>query len=344
MSDTQNSIKKRQTEPTEQSSGSKQRSVSPQYETCPECNGEIISKGGDRLCSECALVVSETIDSSPGSQQALHSETPKSSNGRGYGPPTTGTRHTRVGGTEISSSFVDANGNTLDSKTQRKFARLRKRQRQETYSKKDTNTIYGIKEIGRMGGALGLPDSIIDQAKTIYRQYHQSGPASGKSLDTIAAGALYLAIRVHSHPALPEDVVRVSQINQDTGSRREQLFSEYQDISDSLGVYAEPQTPDMYVPRLVNGIPLDNFDFSYEIEQKANKIISNARGSDALVGRRPSIIAAAAIWQALPSGQIDGIPTQADIAEAAECTPPALRDVARALSPSLPDGISDSLQ
>ncbi|WP_321167922.1 TFIIB-type zinc ribbon-containing protein [Halobaculum saliterrae] len=162
------------------------------------------------VCDDCGLVLAdEQVD--PGAEWRTFNDDDAETARARTGAPRTPARHDRGLSTEIGRKR-DAHGRPLDGETRRRFARLRREHRRaNTASKAERNQAYGLSQIRRMVGALGLGRSIRDQACRLFSSAQEDGLLVGRSIEAMSAAALYAACRCNGRPETRGDVNRVAQ-------------------------------------------------------------------------------------------------------------------------------------
>lgn len=131
---------------------------------------------------------------------------------RRAGTPNTVAPHDRGIGSNIGWKR-DGYGHQLDGQTQTRFGRLRRRHPcTKIGSKAELNQVAGFTEIRRMVGALGLTQSVRDQACQLFRTAQDEGLLRGRSIEAVASASLYAVCRLIEHPWKFEDIATVSKI------------------------------------------------------------------------------------------------------------------------------------
>ena len=147
-------------------------------ETCPECDGGVITQGSEDVCEECGLVVSDTrIDRGPEWRPSSAGEHDKRAR---CGPPVTETLHDKGLTTEIDWRDTDANGNHLNNRQSRRARKIRRAQRySKTAQNKEQSHRDGLGEISRMCSALGVKQYVKKCACSLYQQCVDEGILPG---------------------------------------------------------------------------------------------------------------------------------------------------------------------
>ena len=153
--------------------------------SCPECSGKLVTTNRETRCRKCGLIVDENqLDHGP---EWIASDADSSR--RRTGTPLIAGRHDRGLSTEIGWNR-NSHGNTLPGRKRRHLNRLRREHRRSQWrSKRERNLAYGLGEACRLVSALGLSDSLREQACTLFRQAQEEDLCHGRSLEGIAAQA-----------------------------------------------------------------------------------------------------------------------------------------------------------
>jgi len=271
--------------------------------SCPECDGRITADSTERTCEDCGLVVRERqIDRGP--EWGSYNEDTQ----RRTGAPLTAARHDRGLSTKIGYRS-DSKG--LSSRKRRQLSRLRREHsRGRCETKADRNLMHGFTEIRRIVGALGLGDSLRDQACSLFRTAQSESLLRGRSIEGIAAACVYAAIRCNGLPRTLDEVARLAQVAQS------RVKSCYKSLNAELGLPAKPMTPSEFVPRLASDL-----DVPDRLRRRAREYARRAQESGVTTGVRPSGFAAACLYKASESTLL----TQDEVAEAADTTSVTVR-------------------
>jgi transcription initiation factor TFIIB len=274
--------------------------------TCPECDGRLDASGDETVCGECGLVVDAyRIDHGP----EWRSFADDDANPERTGAPLTRSRHDRGLSTEIGRTRVKG-------RKRRQWARMRRQHNRARIStKRDRNQVYAFTEIRRLVGALSLPESVQEQACTLFRSAQDADLLQGRSLEGFAAAAVYAACRVAGVARTAEEVVEVARA--DEAERR----AAYGAMNRELGLPVGPIDPAEYVPRFVSRLDLPS-----AVERRARELAREAVVSGVAAGRAPSGVAAACIYTAAREHDGETTCTQRTAAEVADVTPVTIRN------------------
>ena len=147
----------------------------------------------------------------------------------------------------------------------------------------------------------------------IYRQAAEKGLVRGRSLESMAAAAVYAACRIRGIPRSIDDIAELVK-----GGRKE-VARCYRLIVRELKLRMPIVDPVRYVSRIVSALRL-----SPAVERRAAEILIQARRLGLTAGKDPAGLAAAAIYiAALELGERR---TQKEIAAAAGVTEVTVRN------------------
>lgn len=260
---------------------------SPQEKNvCPDCDGTIITDeaAAERHCADCGMVVEEDrIDHGP-DWRNFDDETDNSR----VGAPASEAMHDKGLSTQISWQNRDANGNRISSRKQKRMSRLRKwDERFRTQDTRDRNNKKGFTEIRRMTSALGLPTNVSETGAVIFRQASEQQVLAGRSIEAVATGATYLAAQLEGIPRTFDEFAQVSRVGR-ADIRRAQSA-----IDKELNLPIEPTTPEVYIPRFANKL-----DVSEQMVTEAKRLTDHLSKTNHISGRKPSALAAVALYTA----------------------------------------------
>jgi transcription initiation factor TFIIB len=281
----------------------------PSTNQCPECDGHITTNSIETVCEDCGLVLeSQPIDHGPEWREFEDDETDLERTGA----PLTPTRHDRGLSTDIGRK-TDGNGNKLSGSKRYQLSRLRREHNRGRWrSKAERNLAHGLTEARRIASALGLPESIRDQACALYRSASSEDLLRGRSIEAIAAASVYAACRCNGIPRTLQEIGDVAQVAD------ERVDHAYGVLNRELGLPAVPMTPVEYVPRFASDLAL-----SEKTRHRAEKLATRANEQELANGCNPAGLAAACLYTAAQEG-CERV-TQANLAEVADVTPVTIR-------------------
>ncbi|MCK9632528.1 MAG: transcription initiation factor IIB [Methanoregula sp.] len=292
--------------------------------TCPECGNRVLVHDRERaelVCQSCGLVIDdEFIDRGP-EWRAFDSEQ-RAKRAR-TGAPMTLTIHDKGLSTMIDWRNRDSYGRAISSKNRAQLYRLRKWQRRIRVSNAtERNLAFALSELDRMASALGLPRNIREAAAVVYRDAVDKNLIRGRSIEGVAAAALYASCRQCSVPRTLDEIAEVSRVS------RKEIGRTYRFISRALGLRLLPTSPMDYVPRFCSGLTLHG-----EVQSRTIEILRQATERELTSGRGPTGVAAAAIYIACILGGERR--TQREVAEVAGVTEVTIRNRYKELAEKL---------
>lgn len=303
---------------------------------CPECSSSTTYRdreNGEQCCSECGLVLSETVlDRGPEWRAFSAAERRQKSR---VGTPETELLHDKGLTTEISWQDKDGHGKALSPERRRQMHRLRtwnRRSRAATNSER--NLRFALSEIDRMACALDVPRSMRKTASVIYRQALDEDLIRGRSIEGIATATLYVACRMEGFPRSLDELTTVSRVE------RAEIARTYRYIARELSLELAPADPRQYIPRFCSEL-----DLPEAVKNRAIEISMAGAEEGLLSGKSPTGYAAAAIYTAalLSNEHL----TQRGIAEVANVTEVTIRNHYQeqidVLEASAPSKVSDTV-
>jgi transcription initiation factor TFIIB len=273
--------------------------------TCAECGGQVRTNSIETACEDCGLIIDEQpIDHGPDWRNPTdHPDSQKR-----VGPPRTVARHDNGLSTEIGR-WRDGNGNQLAGSKRSRLSRMRREHSRSQFgSKTERNLAYGLGEVRRIASALGLSESIRNQACQLFRSAQNEDLLCGRSIEAIAAGSVYGACRCNGLGRTIEEIAALARVNQ------QRVMNAYKVLNKELGLPTQPIRPSGFVPRLASELGVSD-----QLRHRAQRLAVESERVDKTVGVRPSGFAAACLYKA---GQECGqLLTQREVADAANVTP-----------------------
>ena len=291
---------------------------------CPECTSKNCVHDYDTsetVCGDCGLVLYEQIlDKGP--EWRAFTQQEKASRSR-VGPQTSYSIHDKGLSTTISQIDRDAFGRKLPITTRLLMWRLRKWQiRSRMHSSTDRNLAQAMSELERLSSKIYIPPQIREKAAVIYRKALDKHLVRGRSINSIAAAALYVACRETGTPRTLGEIAKASLVSRKDVARCYRLLLQELDVHVSV---ADPLT---YISKIA-----EKNEISGKIQGAAIAILREARQKRVAAGKDPMGLAAAALYIACL--QHNARRTQTDIAEAAGVTEVTVRNRYKALKREL---------
>lgn len=276
---------------------------------CPECDGTVRPDTDESVCTDCGLVVAtDRVDRGPD----WRSFDAGPADGKRTGAPLTRSRHDRG----LSTDIGHGNETRLTGRKRRRVARMRREHaRAQISTKRDRNQVYAFTEVRRLVGALSLPDSIREQACTLFESAQNENLLQGRSLEGFAAAAVYATCRTRSLSRTVEEVVA------DARADERELRVAYDALNRELGLPTGPVDPQEYLPRYANEL-----DLGRDVERRATELAAAAVADGLANGRNPSGVAAACLYAATKDEAVAASPTQSTVAAVADVSAVTIRN------------------
>ena len=305
---------------TQEASKSRQRLV----DKCPECASKNLIHDydtGETICGDCGLVLYEQmLDKGP--EWRAFTQQEKASRSR-VGGPSSYAIHDKGLSTSISQVDRDAFGRKLPIATRLQMWRLRKWQiRSRVNSSIDRNLAQAMSELDRLSETVYIPSQIKEKAAVIYRKALSKNLVRGRSINAVAAAALYAACRGSGTPRTLREISIASLADKRDVARCYRLLLQ------ELNIHVTIADPLTYVSKIA-----EKNDISGKTQGAAIAILREAKRKKITAGKDPMGLAAAALY--IVCMQNNERKTQKDIAEASGVTEVTLRNRYKALKKQL---------
>jgi transcription initiation factor TFIIB len=270
--------------------------MSRNVQQCPECGGTVTKHNSERVCEDCAMVLSGP-EVTRNKARAFDGEEKQKRWHVGDGE--TVTRHDKGLMTEI--------GDSEDHSPQLKRLRVQ-HQRTKISSTVERNRVRGNSEVKRLSAALGVP--VEEQACTVFKRAQEDGVLFGRSVEAMAAAAVYAVARIHDCGRTLDDVVAVAQAD------KQQVKASYSGLNQECDLPVPPLSGAELVPQIATdvGIPA-------RIETEAKSLARRAENAGVVDGYKPQGVAAGALYVASREAL-----TQVELAEHADVSPDTVRN------------------
>ena len=278
---------------------------------CPECNGNVISLNqiGEIVCSDCGLVIKErSVDLSHSDKRAYTSQ---EKNQR---------EHT---GAPISSLLPDMGLTTVIDRKNIKDPDLKRAVKWNTrITWEKRNILIATTELKRICSNLNLPNHIKFEAIKLYKEAFKKKLLRGRSINSMIAASIYLAIRLKRIPRTLQEIL-------DESSESEKDIRRcYRVLIREFNIKSPNTNPSDLIPTYIATLKLDP-----NIEINSTKIVNAYSERFSTSGKDPKGIVAGAIYLAC---RMKGLElTQKDIAEVVGVTEVTLRSRYKELSTKL---------
>lgn len=293
---------------------------------CPECKSKKLIEHyetHETICGECGYVIGHDQLDRVNPEKRVYDDEQRKKRTR-TGAPETHTIHDKGLSTVIDWKDRDYYGKPLNPKQKNQMYRLRKwNKRIRIKDATERNLAYALSLISNASSRLVVPKIIHEEASVIYQKAVNEKFVRGRSIRSVAAASMRLALRQHEIPKTMEDVAEAFGVN------KKEVARSYRHLYNNLDFYKTINPPNTtnYVSKFCNQLKCTG-----NTEGIANKIIKAGRsdksakkhGANLIGGRGPSGIAAAAVYVgAVLAGERR---TQNDIAEAAGVTEVTIRN------------------
>jgi transcription initiation factor TFIIB len=278
---------------------------------CPECNGNVISLNqiGEIVCSDCGLVIKErSVDLSHSDKRAYTSQ---EKNQR---------EHT---GAPISSLLPDIGLTTVIDRKNIKDPDLKRAVKWNTrITWEKRNILIATTELKRICSNLNLPNHIKFEAIKLYKDAFKKKLLRGRSINSMIAASIYLAIRLKRIPRTLQEIL-------DESSESEKDIRRcYRVLIREFNIKSPNTNPSDLIPTYIATLKLGP-----NIEINSTKIVNAYSERFSTSGKDPKGIVAGAIYLAC---RLKGLElTQKHIAEVVGVTEVTLRSRYKELSTKL---------
>jgi transcription initiation factor TFIIB len=280
---------------------------------CFECGSQALvtdKDSGEVACNHCGLVIKEVRLTQKPEWRAFTPEERAVKNR--VGAPTSLMKFDNL--STIFDPYTDAYGKPLSMKKRMLMLRLRKWQiRAGFHSSARRNLSQAINVLTRLSDKLHIPKDVIENAALIYRRALKERLVRGRSIEGIAAAALYAACRLTRTPRSLKAIVETS-----TRSRKE-ISRDYRLIQKELGIKMPIDDPLKFVPKIASRARLNQRTQNLAIE-----LLQQTKKKMLVVGKAPAGIAAAALY--IASIMNEEKITQKVLAQAAKVTEVTVRN------------------
>ncbi len=292
--------------------------------SCQECGSTNLIKdfeAGELVCERCGMVITNTLmDTGP--EWRAFDEAQREKRTR-VGAPLTWTIHDKGLSTIIDWHDRDVYGRKLKPDQKARVYRLRKWHRRSKVSgATERNLAFALSELTKVAYKLNLPKNVLETSSVIYRKVVKARLIRGRSIQGVAAAAIYMACRQCNIIRTLEEVAAAANISKKEGGRN------YRFLLRKLKTKVPPVNPTSYISKFVNQLTL-----SGETENIAMKILTQATELRLTSGRGPAGIAAAATY--IASMITDERRTQGEIAKGAHVTEVTIRNRYKELTQKL---------
>jgi len=218
----------------------------PAETTCPECDGAVATEGGETCCTGCGLIIEEYRIDHTGNLRARFDEEKNE-------PAPHSLRDDTTGGSRRKSAGSVMRTETLSAEKRRRLNRQRTQHRRAQWrSKAERNLAHACSEIARMVSALELPRFVRESASTTYREAQAADLITGRSIESMAAAAVYATCRCAGFAVSTSEVADVAVCTED------QVNRDYMVLNVELGLETPIVQPESRIPKLATACGLSH--------------------------------------------------------------------------------------
>ena len=299
---------------------------------CPECGEVKLIKDYERaelICTNCGLVIKEKMMNLGPEWRIFDKEQTKER--VRVGAPTTYTIHDKGLTTMIDWRNKDVHGKNLPPIKRTQIYRLRRLQKRLSVSSViERNLVFALSELNRMASHLNLPKNVRESAAVIYRKAVELNLIKGRSIEEVAAAAIYVACRKCKVPITLDEISEISRV------KKKNLGRNYRFLAKKLHILFPPANPIDYIPKFTSDLGLSN-----KVQNLAIDIVKQACLRGITFGKGPKSIAAAAIY--IASMSMSERRTQRQIAQVTRVTEVTIRNRYKELVEKLDLNISQNI-
>ena len=291
---------------------------------CPECGSANLVEDydlGEIICHDCGLVLSEHA-LNQGPERRAFTKEERDERVR-VGMPMSFSIHDKGLSTVIGRVNRDAYGRQLPLATRLVMLRLRKWQiRTRVHSSTDQNLARAMAELDRLTDMLHIPALIKERAAIVYRKALNNALVQGRSIAAIIAASLYAACRMSETARSLKDVSAASKI------RKKDIARCYRLLVRQLDLRMPVMDPVKCISKIATRVEISTLT-----QQRAIRIINEAKRKGIVTGKEPMGLAAASLYVAcILEGEKK---TQKEIAEVANVTEMTVRNRYKGLNKAL---------
>jgi transcription initiation factor TFIIB len=237
------------------------------------------------------------------------------------------TIHDKGLSTMISWKNRDSYGKSIPTRNRAQIYRLRKWQSRVRISDATERSLaVALSLLDRMASSMSLSRTLRETAAMIYRKAALKKLVRGRSIEGVAAAALYAACRQCHVPRTLDEISNVAHIP------RKEIGRIYRYISRELGLKLLPISPEDYVSRFCSELKL-----SIDVQAKTLEILQEAAHKELASGRGPTGLAAASLY--IASVLCGERRTQREVSDIAGVTEVTIRNRYKEIAEKLDIGI-----
>ena len=280
---------------------------------CQMCKGTIVTTdNGEICCSKCGYVMVETTY-----DMGFDYDAPREGIGGRVGPPTNQVMYDKSLYTVMDKSNKDSSGKPIIGLQKSTMQRLRTWD-SRTMSSNPTsrNFVKAFSELESLCDKMAIPDNVKERAAGVYRTAVDRRLIRGRTIQTLIAASLYIAIMENELPRSLKDVQEKACVN------LKDISANYRMLVQELDLKLPIVSSIAFVSKIATFCTID---MTQKVTQTAIKIIKEAQTNFHSHGKDPVGMAAAALYASGIIHNVDGL-TQRKIAEAAHVTEVTIRN------------------
>lgn len=250
--------------------------------TCSHCNGEKVVTREGMVCTECGIVDAVYIDDSAEWTSGV------SEDGRVSDP----SRCNVPSANHELFSDSWGKGTVIETKYSSNYEtkRMAKINFHNSMNHRDRSLFHAYRDIDE--ACRDLPDTVLKDAKTLYKKFNESKLTRGAVRSGIKANCVLYACRLSNIPRTTKEIADMFGIQSKDVSRTTQLFTETIDDAKTEKNYITK--PYDVMQRLLN-----SFDVTREERLQCNKICGVLESCVELMSKSPTSVASAIIFTVL---------------------------------------------
>ena len=173
---------------------------------CSRCKGNVIMVDSELCCSKCGMVVDQSVIDF--TRDFKWTDPEKTT----HGSPTLTTMHDMGLSTTIDHRNKDATGKAITNNNMKgTLNRMRTwNSRMQVQSSTDRNLKLALTDLNKFQDKLNIPDPVIEKAAWFYRKILEKRLTRGRTITTMMASALYVAIRESLTPRTLNDIAEIT--------------------------------------------------------------------------------------------------------------------------------------
>jgi transcription initiation factor TFIIB len=287
---------------------------------CPECGASRLMNDtdqGELVCMNCGYVIDDKI-ADLGPEWRAFDDEQKIKRTR-VGAPLTYTIHDKG-----LSTLIDWHNKNFTSKeltvtqTTQVFTLRKWQRRVRVADAAERNLASALSEMSKISSALNLPKNILETAAVLYRKAVKRRLIRGRSIQGVAAAAIYMSCRKCNVPRTLDEIAQATSVS------KKEIGRCYRFLAKELDEFVPPIFPTRYISKISNQLLMRG-----KAEIIAATILDVASNLRLTSGRGPTGIAAAATY--IASVLAGEKKTQREVAMAANVTEVTIRNRYREL-------------